>query len=77
MKLEILTAGHRNPAVTDKCAMGIMLKTPRNGFSKTRPAPPLSLEEAASISRCFVKDTSGAIEAFSQKDPKSSSVRTV
>jgi uncharacterized protein len=69
MKLKILTSGHRNPAVTDKCAMGIMIKTPRNGFSKTRLAPPLSSEEAASMSRCFVKDTSATIEALSHEDP--------
>jgi len=49
--------------------MGIVIKTPRNGFSKTRLSPPFSLEEAASISRCFLKDTSGAIEALSQVDP--------
>lgn len=49
--------------------MGIMMKTPRNGFSKTRLCPPMSSEEAASISRCFLKDTSAAIEALSQEDP--------
>jgi uncharacterized protein len=49
--------------------MGVMIKTPRNGFSKTRLSPPLSTEEAASISRCFLKDTSAAIEALSQEDP--------
>jgi len=69
MKLEILTAARRNSAATDKCAIGIMIKTPRNGFSKTRLSPPLSSEEAASISRCFLKDTSAAIEALSHKDP--------
>jgi rSAM/selenodomain-associated transferase 1 len=69
MKLEILTSARRNPAVTGKCAMGVMIKTPRNGFSKTRLAPPLSPEEAASISRCFLKDTSSTIEALSQEDP--------
>jgi len=69
MKLEILTSACRNPAVTDKCAMGVMIKTPRNGFSKTRLSPPLSSEEAASISRCFLKDTSAAIEALSHEDP--------
>jgi rSAM/selenodomain-associated transferase 1 len=69
MKLEILTSARRNPAVTEKCAMGVMIKTPRNGFSKTRLSPPFSLEEAASISRCFLKDTSAAIEALSHKDP--------
>jgi uncharacterized protein len=69
MKLEILTSARRNPAVTEKCAMGVMIKTPRNGFSKTRLSPPFSLEEAASISRCFLKDTSAAIEALSHEDP--------
>jgi len=69
MKLEILTAARRNSAATDKCAIGIMIKTPRNGFSKTRLSPPLSSEEAASISRCFLKDTSAAIEALSHEDP--------
>ena len=69
MKHEILTSVCRNPAATDKCAIGIMIKTPRNGFSKTRLSPPLSPEEAASISCCFIKDTSAAIEALSQEDP--------
>jgi uncharacterized protein len=69
MKLEILTSARQNPAVTDKCAMGIMIKTPRNGFSKTRLSPPLSPEEAASISCSFIKDTSATIEALSQEDP--------
>ena len=69
MKLEILTPGRQNPAVTDKCAMGIMIKTPRNGFSKTRLSPPFSSEEAASISCCFLKDTSAAIASLSREDP--------
>ena len=70
MKLEILTSGRRNPAVTDKCAIGIMIKAPRAGFSKTRLSPPLSQQEAADISRCFLKDTTAAIDALSQKDPE-------
>ena len=49
--------------------MGIMMKTPRNGFSKTRLSPPLSSEEAANISRCFLKDIGAAIEALSHEDP--------
>jgi len=49
--------------------MGIMIKTPRNGFSKTRLSPPFSLEEAANMSRCFLKDTSATIEALSRVDP--------
>jgi rSAM/selenodomain-associated transferase 1 len=69
MNIELLTTGCQNPVVTGKCAMGVMVKTPRSGFSKTRLCPPLSSEEAASISRCFLKDTSAAIQAFSQEDP--------
>jgi uncharacterized protein len=69
MKLEILTSARWNPAVKDKCAMGVMIKTPSSGSSKTRLSPPLSSEEAASISRCFLKDTSAAIEALSHEDP--------
>jgi uncharacterized protein len=49
--------------------MGIMIKTPRNGTSKTRLSPPLSLEEAAIISGCFVKDIGASIEALSHEDP--------
>ena len=69
MKPEILAAADRNPALIDKCAMGIMIKTPRNGFSKTRLSPPFSLEEAARISSCFLKDTSSTIEALTRQDP--------
>ena len=65
----MLTSARRNPTATGKCAMGIMIKTPRDGFSKTRLSPPLSLGEAASISRCFLKDTSAGIEALSHEDP--------
>jgi hypothetical protein len=36
MNFEILTAGCRDPVVTGKCAMGVMIKTNRSGFSKTR-----------------------------------------
>ena len=49
--------------------MGIMIKAPRAGFSKTRLSPPLSQEEAANISCCFLKDTTAAIDALSHKDP--------
>jgi uncharacterized protein len=69
MKAEILTPPRRDPALAGKCAMGIMIKTPRNGFSKTRLCPPFSSEEAASISRCFLKDTSSTINALSRADP--------
>jgi uncharacterized protein len=45
-----------------------MIKTPRNGFSKTRLSPPLQSEEAAEISRCFLRDMSTTIEALMRDD---------
>ena len=45
-----------------------MIKTPRNGFSKTRLSPPLESEEAAEISRCFLRDTSTTIEGLMRDD---------
>jgi uncharacterized protein len=69
MKPEILTPGVWAPEFADRCAMGIVIKTPRNGFSKTRLCPPFSWEEAAGISRCFVKDISATIKALSYEDP--------
>lgn len=69
MKHEILRPGSWNPAFVDKCAMGVMMKTPQNGLSKTRLSPPLSPEEATNISRCFLKDTSAAIEELILQDP--------
>ena len=68
MKPEILSPACKNPALVGKCAMGIMIKTPRNGRSKTRLCPPFSPEEAAGISRCFLKDTGATIEALRRQD---------
>ena len=69
MKPEILTPGSNNSVFSGRCAVAIMIKTPRNGFSKTRLSPPLQSEEAAEISRCFLRDTSAAIEALMRDDP--------
>jgi uncharacterized protein len=69
MKPKILAPSCWNPEVAGRCAMGIVIKTPRNGFSKTRLCPPFSWEEAAGISRCFLKDTSATIRALSDEDP--------
>jgi uncharacterized protein len=68
MKLEILIPGSNNPVFSGRCAIAIMIKTPRNGFSKTRLSPPLQSEEAAEISRCFLRDTSATIEALMRDD---------
>jgi rSAM/selenodomain-associated transferase 1 len=39
------------------CAIGVMAKTPRPGFSKTRLCPPLRPEQAAALSAAFLRDT--------------------
>ncbi|MBA3320035.1 MAG: TIGR04282 family arsenosugar biosynthesis glycosyltransferase [Pyrinomonadaceae bacterium] len=44
-------------AARGKCALGIMIKAPRAGASKTRLAPPLALAESAALSVCFLRDT--------------------
>src|SRR5581483_5493095 len=38
------------------CAFAVMAKAPRSGAVKTRLVPPLSGEEAAILSTCFLKD---------------------
>jgi rSAM/selenodomain-associated transferase 1 len=45
------------------CALAMMIKAPRAGSSKTRLAPPLTLEQAARMSRCFLTDTAANIAA--------------
>jgi uncharacterized protein len=38
------------------CAIGVMAKAPRPGFSKTRLCPPLQLDQAAALSAAFLRD---------------------
>lgn len=42
-------------------AFGIMCKAPRAGTSKTRLCPPLTGEEAAALSRCFIADVAAVV----------------
>ena len=55
------------------CAIAVMAKAPRAGFSKTRLVPPLTAPEAAAMSAAFLRDTTenialaartAAIEAY-------------
>jgi rSAM/selenodomain-associated transferase 1 len=39
-----------------ECAIGVMAKAPRAGFSKTRLCPPLRPEQAATLSAAFLRD---------------------
>jgi rSAM/selenodomain-associated transferase 1 len=54
-----------NPLATraGQCALAVMAKAPRAGTVKTRLAPPLTLDQAAAINICFLRDTTESIAA--------------
>jgi rSAM/selenodomain-associated transferase 1 len=43
------------------CALAVMAKAPRLGAVKTRLVPPLRPDEAAELSRCFLRDVTAVI----------------
>lgn len=45
----------------DACAIGVMAKAPRPGYSKTRLCPPLGPEQAAELSAAFLRDITNNI----------------
>src|SRR5207244_13548416 len=49
------------------CAIAVMAKAPRIGDAKTRLVPPLSAEEAAGLSACFIRDAAENIAAAAQE----------
>lgn len=50
--------------MTRGCALAIVTKAPRAGSVKTRLAPPLTLDEAAALHACFLRDTAESIAAL-------------
>lgn len=44
-----------------RCALAVMAKAPRTGAVKTRLAPPLTAEEAAAMSTCFLRDVTSVV----------------
>jgi rSAM/selenodomain-associated transferase 1 len=48
------------------CAIGVMAKAPRAGFSKTRLCPPLRPEQAAALSAAFLRDITENIALAAQ-----------
>lgn len=48
-------------------AVGIFCKTPAAGQSKTRLSPPLSPEECASLSACFIRDIASTIDEVARE----------
>jgi len=52
----------RDDLLRRRCALAVMAKLPRAGTCKTRLVPPLTAEEAAALSRCFLIDTAHNVE---------------
>jgi uncharacterized protein len=50
-------------------AMAVMAKAPRSGEVKTRLIPPLTEEEAATLSACFLKDVTGNFLTAAKRVP--------
>ena len=59
----ILNPASSVAARASQCALAVMAKAPRAGRVKTRLAPPLTLEQAAAINVCFLRDTAENIAA--------------
>ena len=57
----VLDPATRAPIGKNLCALAVITKAPRAGQVKTRLVPPLSLEEAAQLNVCFLRDTAAAI----------------
>jgi rSAM/selenodomain-associated transferase 1 len=51
------------------CAIGVMAKAPRPGFSKTRLCPPLDPEQAAALSAAFMRDITENIALAARQVP--------
>ena len=54
---------------TPTCAIGVMAKAPRPGFSKTRLCPPLRPDQAAALSAGFLRDISENIALAARQVP--------
>lgn len=50
-----------------RCAIAIMAKAPRVGAAKTRLVPPLTAEDAAALSACFIRDAAENIAAAAEQ----------
>jgi uncharacterized protein len=63
----ISPASHAMPIgyLPQSCSIGVMAKSPRPGYSKTRLCPPLKPEQAARLSAAFLRDTTENLAAAS------------
>ena len=60
--------------MTASCAIAVMAKVPRPGHSKTRLVPPLTFEQAASLSAAFLHDTTANIAQAAGAAPAPGSI---
>ncbi len=60
--LRVLRPNESDPTSANRCALAIMTKAPRAGHVKTRLAPPLSPEEAATLNISFLRDLARSID---------------
>jgi rSAM/selenodomain-associated transferase 1 len=58
-----------DPAARGLCALAVMTKAPQAGRVKTRLVPPLTLEEAADLNKCFLRDTAAAVSIACSRRP--------
>jgi uncharacterized protein len=70
MHFNLLSPDRFQPELQDQCALGVMIKAPRPGFSKTRLSPPLAPEEAAQLSRCFLQDMIACFDRVKIEDAR-------
>ena len=61
-----IVLGHLDAAC---CAIGVMAKAPRSGFSKTRLCPPLRPDQAARLSAAFLRDITENIAQAARQTP--------
>src|SRR5437899_2128064 len=54
-------------SLSRRCALAVMAKAPSIGLVKTRLAPPLTQEEAALLSACFLRDTANNISEIGNR----------
>ncbi|MEO6807010.1 MAG: TIGR04282 family arsenosugar biosynthesis glycosyltransferase [Edaphobacter sp.] len=66
MSYPILDPANRLAARAEKCALVVMAKAPQSGKVKTRLSPPLTLDQSAAISICFLRDTTENIAAVAE-----------
>lgn len=56
------------------CALAVMIKAPHAGAVKTRLVPPLTYDEAAALSICFLRDTAKNIAGLAATEARAAGV---